>query len=63
MKMLGTKAELRKTRFYQEIQEEVLMPILPALLEAGISVSEIAKRLKMSVKRVKAVAKNCGIEV
>jgi predicted transposase YdaD len=63
MKMLGTKAELRKTRFYQEIQEETLMPILPALLEAGISISEIAKRLKIPVKRIKTIAKNSGIDV
>jgi predicted transposase YdaD len=63
MKMGGTKAELRETRFYQEIQEETLMKILPALLEAGISISAIAKQLKMPVKRVKAVAKSCGIEV
>jgi predicted transposase YdaD len=63
MKMLGTKAELRKTLFYQEIQEEILMLILPALLEAGMSISEIAKRLKMSIKQVKAVAKSSGIKV
>jgi predicted transposase YdaD len=63
MKMLGTKAELRKTRFYQEIQEETLMNILPVLLEAGISISEIAKRLEIPVKRIKTIAKSIGIEV
>jgi predicted transposase YdaD len=63
MKMLGTKAELRKTRFYQEIQEETLMNILPVLLEAGISISEIAKRLEIPVKRIRAIAKSSGIEV
>jgi predicted transposase/invertase (TIGR01784 family) len=55
--MLGTKAELKKTRFYQEAQEEAFMKAIPALIEAGMSISEIAKRLEIPVKQVKAIAK------
>jgi predicted transposase YdaD len=63
--MLGTKAELKKTRFYQEIQEEVgeaakeelLMAAVPMGLQAGLSVAEIAKRFNLPVSRIKAIAK------
>ncbi len=67
--MLGTKAELRKTRFYREIQEEerevgkeegkeeVRMTVIPMLLKAGISAEEIAQQLNISLKQVKAIAK------
>jgi predicted transposase/invertase (TIGR01784 family) len=67
--MLGTKAELKKTRFYQEIQEEerevgkeegkeeVRMTVIPMLLKAGISAEEIAQQLNISLKQVKAIAK------
>jgi predicted transposase YdaD len=61
--MLGTKAELRKTRFYQEIQEEIFGRVIPTLLEAGMSISEIAKGLGISVKRARAIAQSIGIEV
>jgi predicted transposase YdaD len=61
--MLGTKAELRKTRFYQEIQEEIFVRVIPTLLEAGMSISEIAKELGISVKRARAIAKSSGTEV
>jgi predicted transposase/invertase (TIGR01784 family) len=67
--MLGTKAELKKTRFYQEIQEEereagkeegkeeLLMAAVPMGLQAGLSVTEIAKRFNVPVKRIQAIAK------
>jgi predicted transposase/invertase (TIGR01784 family) len=61
--MLGTKAELKKTRFYQEIQEETLAQFLPMLLRSGMSIQDIAKEAKIPVKQVKAIAKSCGIEV
>jgi predicted transposase/invertase (TIGR01784 family) len=61
--MLGTKAELKKTRFYQEIQEETLAQFLPMLLRSGMSIQDIAKEVKIPVKQVKAIAKSCGIEV
>jgi predicted transposase/invertase (TIGR01784 family) len=77
--MLGTKAELRKTRFYQEIQEEILgaakqegkeegkeellMAIVPTMMKAGISITEIARQSGIPAKQVKAIAKSCGIEV
>ncbi len=57
--MLGTKAELKKTRFYQEIQEETLMTAIPMLLKAGISAEEIAQQFTISVEQVKAIAKQC----
>jgi DNA-directed RNA polymerase specialized sigma24 family protein len=53
--MLGTKAELKKTRFYQEIQEETqeefLMAAVPMGLQAGLSVAEIAKRFNLPVSQ------------
>jgi predicted transposase YdaD len=61
--MLGTKAELKKTRFYQEIQEETLAQFLPMLLRSGMSIQEIAKEAKIPVKQVKAIAQSIGIEV
>jgi predicted transposase/invertase (TIGR01784 family) len=71
--MLGTKEELRKTRFYQEIQEEVseaakqagkdelLIEVIPIALQAGLSMAEIAKRFKVPLKRVKEIVKNSGL--
>jgi predicted transposase/invertase (TIGR01784 family) len=69
--MLGTKADLKKTRFYQEIEEEiteaakeeVLTKALPALLQAGLSIGEAAKQLGISVKQAKAIAKQCNLDV
>jgi predicted transposase YdaD len=67
--MLGTKAELKKTRFYQEIQAEereagkkeaedaLLIAGVPMGLQAGLSVAEIAKRFNVPVKRIQAIAK------
>jgi predicted transposase YdaD len=64
--MLGTKAELKKTRFYQEIQEEskqeLLLVAVPIGLQAGLSVAEIAKRFKAPVKQVREIIKNSGLE-
>jgi predicted transposase/invertase (TIGR01784 family) len=73
--MLGTKAELKKTRFYQEIQEEVgeaakeegkeevLMAMIPMLLKARISIEQIAEQCNISVKQVKAIAKRCKVKI
>jgi predicted transposase YdaD len=67
--MLGTKAELKKTRFYQEIQAEereagkkeaedaLLIAGVPMGLQAGLSVAEIAKRFNVPLKRIQAIAK------
>lgn len=66
--MLGTKAELKKTRFYQEIQkeereagkeegkEELLLEAVPIALQAGLSATEIAKRFNVPVKRIQEIA-------
>ncbi len=62
--MLGTKAELKKTRFYQEIQEEerkaaeekLLIAGVPMGLQAGLSVAEIAKQFNVPVKQIQAIA-------
>jgi Protein of unknown function (DUF2887) len=48
--MLGTKAELKKTRFYQEIQEE------------EISAEEIAQQFTISVEQVNTIAKQCKVK-
>jgi predicted transposase/invertase (TIGR01784 family) len=69
--MLGTKAELKKTRFYQEIQEEVSeaakdevrLTVIPMLLKAGVGVGEIAQQLKISIEQVKAIAKRCKVKI
>jgi predicted transposase YdaD len=57
--MLGTHEELKKTRFYQEIEEEfeerekqMLLGAIPALIEAGMPIKEISKRLKVNTKKV-----------
>jgi predicted transposase/invertase (TIGR01784 family) len=67
--MLGTKAELKKTRFYQEIQaeeraagkkeaeENLLLAAVPMGLQAGLSVAEIAERFNVPVKRIQEIAK------
>ncbi len=61
--MLGTKAELKKTRFYQEIQEEereaARMIAIPILLNAGVMVEEIARKFNISVEQVKAIVNQC----
>jgi predicted transposase YdaD len=65
--MLGTKAELKKTRFYQEIQEEtqkeVRLTVIPMLLKAGIGVGEIAQQLKIAVEQVQAIAKRSKVKI
>jgi predicted transposase/invertase (TIGR01784 family) len=74
-KMLGTKADLKKTRFYQEIKEEIagaakeegkeelLMAIVPTMLKAGISIAEIARQSGIPIKQVKAIAKQGDMNV
>jgi len=50
--MLGLD-ELKQTRFYQEIAEEeregMLALAIPALLEAGLTIDQIATKLKIDV--------------
>ncbi|NJR71424.1 MAG: DUF2887 domain-containing protein, partial [Synechococcales cyanobacterium CRU_2_2] len=50
--MLGTKAELKKTRFYQEVEDEILSRAVLPLLKSGMTVKAIAAELQVSVKRV-----------
>jgi hypothetical protein len=56
--MLGLD-ELKQTRFYQEIAEEeregVLALAIPALLEAGLTVEQIATKLKTDVPTVERI--------
>jgi predicted transposase/invertase (TIGR01784 family) len=61
--MLGPKAELKETRFYQEIQDEMLVEAVPMGLQAGLTVAEIAKRFKVPVKKIQEIAKSSGIEI
>jgi predicted transposase YdaD len=60
--MLGTKADLKKTRFYQEVaaeaREELLITTIPMLLKAGVSIAEIAKQLEIPLKKAKAIAQS-----
>jgi predicted transposase/invertase (TIGR01784 family) len=64
--MLGTKADLKKTRFYQEVaaeaREELLITTIPMLLKAGVSIAEIAKQLEIPLKKAKAIAKTLEAE-
>jgi predicted transposase/invertase (TIGR01784 family) len=68
--MLGTKADLKKTRFYRESheegkeegKEELLMAIVPTMLKAGISIEEIAQQSQISIQQVKAIAKKCKVK-
>jgi predicted transposase YdaD len=60
--MLGTKADLKKTRFYKEIEEELLEAMIPMMLKAGISIEEIAQQSKISIQQVKAIAKKCKVK-
>jgi predicted transposase YdaD len=46
--MLGTKAELKKTRFYQEVEDEILSRAVLPLLKSGMSVKEIAAESQVS---------------
>jgi predicted transposase/invertase (TIGR01784 family) len=50
--MLGTKAELKKTRFYLEVEDEILSRAVLPLLKSGMTVKEVAAELQVSIKRV-----------
>lgn len=59
--MLGLD-ELKQTRFYQEIAEEerqsMLARTVPLLLDAGLSIEQIAQQLQMDVEAVRRAAQN-----
>jgi predicted transposase/invertase (TIGR01784 family) len=58
--MLGVTKELRESRFYKDIEEEgiekgkeaVLLQTVPMLLQAGVSMEEIADRLNITIEQV-----------
>lgn len=52
--MLGLD-ELKETRFYKEIEEEVFARAIPALLKAGLSIEEIAEQLKTTPEIVERI--------
>lgn len=52
--MLGLD-ELKETQFYKEIEEEVFARAIPALLEAGLTVEQIARKLKTDVSTVERI--------
>jgi predicted transposase YdaD len=58
--MLGVTKELRESRFYRDIKDEVkdelLADLLPMLLRDGFSIEEIAIRLKVTVEQVQQFA-------
>jgi predicted transposase/invertase (TIGR01784 family) len=49
--MLGLD-ELKETRFYKEIEEEVFARAIPALLKAGLSVEQIAEQLETTPETI-----------
>lgn len=67
--MLGL-GELKKTKVYQEAQEEgrlegieqgklqTKLEMVPLLLKFGLSVQEVAQRLQLDVEAVSAAAEN-----
>ncbi|BAS55186.1 hypothetical protein NIES2135_55460 [Leptolyngbya boryana NIES-2135] len=44
--------DLRKTRVYQEGQEEILEKTVPLLLGKGMTVEEIAQHFKLSIETI-----------
>ena len=62
--MLGVTKELRESRFYQdireefkdEVKEEVFMQTIPLLLQAGLSIEDIADRLELTIAQVRQFA-------
>ena len=58
--MLGITKELRESRFYRDIEEEIkdgfLAEAVPMLLQGGFSIEAIADRLKISIGDVRQLA-------
>jgi predicted transposase YdaD len=58
--MVGITKELRESRFYQDIKEEgkeeAFMQTIPMLLQAGLSIEDIADRLKISIAQVRQLS-------
>ena len=58
--MLGITREVRESRFYQDVKEEgreeAFMQTVPLLLQAGLSIEEIADRLKLTIEQVRQFA-------
>ena len=50
--MLGVTKELRESRFYQEMEDEISSRAVLPLLKSGMTERAIATELKVSVKRV-----------
>ena len=49
--------EWQKTRFYQEVQEEMKLETIPKLLNEGLNVEQIARVLELDVEVVKQAIK------
>jgi predicted transposase/invertase (TIGR01784 family) len=62
--MLGITKEVRASRFYQDVkeegkeerQEEILVEVVPMLLQGGFSLEEVADRLKLTIDQVRQFA-------
>jgi predicted transposase/invertase (TIGR01784 family) len=52
--MLGLD-ELKETRFYKEIEEDVFARAIPALLKAGLSVEQIAEQLETTPETIERI--------
>lgn len=60
--MLGITREVRESRFYQDVKEEgkeeLLVEVVPMLLQGGFSIEEIAVRLKVTIDQVRQFTQN-----
>ena len=55
--------EWRKTRFYQEVEQETKLEAIPRMLNMGFSIEQIAQALELEVEVVrKAIEKQSGGE-
>ena len=51
-------AELKETRFYQDVKAECQLESVPAFLALGLTVEQIATALALDVELVKQAAEN-----
>jgi predicted transposase/invertase (TIGR01784 family) len=50
--------DFKQSRLYQGIKREGKLEVVPLLLELGLSVEEIARRLELSVEQVQQAAQS-----
>ncbi|MBO3459488.1 Rpn family recombination-promoting nuclease/putative transposase [Aetokthonos hydrillicola Thurmond2011] len=55
--MLNLSDDIEKTGYYQSVLKKTKLKVVPALLEKGLSIQEIAKALELDVEEVREVAR------